>query len=133
MSTIQSIELFTALNLCIVGLSHYLQPKIWVEFFVFLHSKNHIGNIFNALLALGVGSLILSFHFIWTWPGILITIYGLAQVLKGLIYLLKPSIGIASMGKVSMEKANKFRWVGLVMFLLSLVILYGLISEKAFQ
>ena len=133
MTVTQSIELFTAINLGIVGLSHFLQPKIWVDYFIFLHSKKHIGNIVNALTALGIGSFILSFHFIWYWPKVLITAYGLSQVLKGLIYLLKPSIGIASIGKVTMEKSIKMKWAGLAMFILSLVIIYGLITDGAFQ
>ena len=56
MNTIQSVEFFTALNLGIVGLSHLLQPKIWVDFFQVLYSKKNAGNIFNALLSLSVGS-----------------------------------------------------------------------------
>ncbi|WP_025667990.1 hypothetical protein [Aquimarina megaterium] len=132
MSIIQSIELFTAINLGIVGLSHFLQPGMWVEFFQFLSTKKHVGNIFNALLTLGVGSIILSFHFIWSWPKILITVYGLLLVIKGLIYMLIPSIGIASIAKVTIEKGYKFRWVGLIMFIFSLLILYGLIIEGAF-
>ncbi len=130
MSTIQSIELFTAINLSIVGLSHFLQPRIWVDFFVFLHSKANAGNIFNGLLALSVGTLVFSFHVVWTWPRILITIYGLAQILKGLLYLLIPSIGINSMARVRPGQEYKFRWVGLIMFLMSLVIFYGLVADQ---
>lgn len=133
MNTIQSIELFTAINLSIVGLSHLIQPKIWVDFFQVLHSQKNAGNIFNALLSLSVGSLIFSFHFIWYWPQVLITIYGLLQVIKGLIYLLIPSIGISNIGRVTKEFGNKFRWAGLVIFIFSLVIIYGLIKDKAFQ
>lgn len=132
MTTAQSIELFTAINIGVIGLSHFLQPKIWVDFFVFLHAKKNVGNIVNALIALAMGSLILSFHFIWTWPKVLITAYGLSQLLKGLVYLIQPAIGLASIGKVTMEEANKFRWVGLVMVIFSLVIIYGLIMEGAF-
>jgi hypothetical protein len=132
MTTIQSIELFTAVNLCIIGLSHLLQAKAWVDFFVFLQSKKNAGNIFNAMLSLGMGSLILAFHFIWYWPQLLITVYGALQVIKGLIYLLKPSIGIRNIGTVTMEKADRFRWAGSVMFILSLLIIYGLIKEQAF-
>jgi uncharacterized protein YjeT (DUF2065 family) len=131
MDIIHSIELFLAINFFIIGLSHLVQPKIWVEFFIYLHSKNNAGNIFNALLSLGTGSLIFSFHFIWYWPNIIVTIYGLLQILKGLIYLLKPSVGIASIGKVSMEKANKFRWSGLLSLMLSIMIIYILIKDKA--
>ncbi len=128
MSVTQSIELFVAINLLVIGLSHFLQPKIWVDFFVFLHSKNTTGNIINALIALGMGSIILSFHFVWQWPKILITLYGLSQVLKGIIYLLKPSIGIANIGKVTIEKSDKFKWTGLLMSVFSLSIFFQIIS-----
>jgi len=80
-----------------------------------------------------MGSFIMSFHFIWSWPRILITVYGLSQIVKGLIYLLEPSIGLASIGKVTMDKSNKYRWIGLPMFILSLVIIYGLMKDGAFQ
>ena len=124
MSITQSIELFTAINLAVIGLSHFLQPKMWVHFFIFLHAKREIGNIFNALIALSMGSFILSLHFVWTGPEIVVTIYGLLQVIKGLLYLIWPSIGLASIRKVNMENGNKFRWVGLVMFVFSLAIFY---------
>ena len=129
MSVIQSIELFTAINLFVIGLSHFLQPNIWVDFFIYLHAKKNVGNIVNALISLGMGSIILSFHFIWYWPKILITLYGILQVTKGMVYLIFPSIGIASISKVNHEKAVKFKWVGMIMFLLSLVIIYDLIEE----
>ena len=129
----QSIEFFTAMNLAIVGLSHFLQPKIWVDFFLFLHSKGHVGNIFNALIAVGMGTFILAFHFVWDFPRVLITVYGLLQIIKGLLYLTVPSIGLKSIGKVTVKGALKFRWVGLVMFLLSIGIVYGLVIEGAFS
>jgi uncharacterized protein YjeT (DUF2065 family) len=80
-----------------------------------------------------MGSLILSFHFVWHWPKVIVTVFGLMQVLKGLIYLLKPSIGVSAMEEVTMEKANRFRWAGLASFILSVIIMYGLIIDKAFQ
>ncbi|MBD0367049.1 MAG: hypothetical protein ICV53_13225 [Flavisolibacter sp.] len=129
METTFSIELFTAINFFVIGLSHLLQPKSWVAFFVYLHAKKDVGNIINALLSLGVGSLILSFHFLWHWPKILITIYGVLSVMKGLLYLLVPSIGISNIAKVTAETANRFRWAGMVMFVFSLVIIYELIKE----
>ncbi len=131
MTTIQSIQFFVALNLCIIGVSHFLQPKIWEEFFVFLHRKGNIGNIFNALIALGMGSFILSFHFVWKWPMVLVTLYGLAQLLKGLLYLTIPSIGLRSIAQVK-GKAHKFKWVGFVMFVLGGLLLYTLFVDKAF-
>ncbi|GJM32396.1 MAG: hypothetical protein DHS20C18_13970 [Saprospiraceae bacterium] len=132
MTIIQSVEFFVAINLLVMGLSHFLQPKMWVDFFVFLHAKQGVGNILNALLSLTMGSVIIAFHFIWEWPKILVTLYGLLSLIKGGIYLLKPSIGIASIGKVNLEGKNKFRGIGLVMVILAVGILFGLIMEGAF-
>ncbi|MEZ4883587.1 MAG: hypothetical protein R3E32_02530 [Chitinophagales bacterium] len=132
MTILQSIEFFTAINLAITGLSHFLQPKIWVDFFVFLHSKANVGNIVNALISVGMGSFILSFHLVWDFPRILVTMYGFLLVLKGFLFLLIPSMGIKSIGSVTIKGAEKFRIVGLVMFLLAIGIVYGLVVEGAF-
>lgn len=131
MSTLQSIQFFTALNLFVIGSSHFLQPKIWIEFFEFLYKKGNVGNIFNAMLSIGMGTIILSFHFVWTWPMILVTIYGLAQLLKGLIYLTIPTIGLKSIGKVN-HKTQKFKWVGLLMCIFGILLVIRLISDGAF-
>ncbi|MEK6153473.1 hypothetical protein WIW50_09445 [Flavobacteriaceae bacterium 3-367] len=127
MSPVQSIQFFVALNLFIMGLSHFLQPGIWIQFFQFLYQKGHVGNIFNAMLSVGMGSIILAFHWLWNWPLVLVTLYGLALLLKGFIFLIFPSIGLRSIGSVN-EKAWKFKWVGLMMCILSLMLAYPLIS-----
>lgn len=111
-----------------MGLSHLLQPKIWIQFFQFLHRKGQVGNIFNAMLSVGMGSLILAFHWIWSWPTVLVTLYGLVLLLKGFIFLIFPSLGLRSIGSVN-EKTWKFRWVGLVMCILALLLAYHLFFE----
>ena len=131
MSVIQSVQFFVALNFLIIGLSHFLQPKIWIEFFQFLYKKGNVGNIFNALLALGMGSIILSFHYIWQWPMILVTLYSVLQLLKGFLYLIFPSIGLKSIGKVD-NQPQKFRWVGLAMFILGVLLIFKLTGEEVF-
>ena len=132
MTVIQSIQFFVFLNLFTIGLSHFFQPKIWIDFFQFLYKKGNIGNIINALIALAMGSIILSFHFIWKWPHIIITLYGTSQLLKGLLYLTIPKIGLKSLSKVD-SNSQKFRWAGLIMSLLSFLILFQLINENAFN
>lgn len=120
-----SIAFFVALNLLVIGLSHSIRPDIWGEFFNYLHQKGNVGNIINALLSVAMGTIVLSFHFIWEWPSILITLYGAHVFVKGLIYLLFPEIGLKSIAQVE-GKEYKFRWVGLVMTLFSLLIIYDL-------
>lgn len=131
MTTVQSIQLFVVINLFVIGLSHFLRPQIWIEFFKFLHSKGNIGNIVNALIALGMGSIIVSFHIVWTWPMVLVTLYGISQVVKGLVYLTFPSVGLKSIGKVD-GGAKKFRWVGLVMCLVCVLLMGELVNVGAF-
>ncbi len=128
MSTIQSIQLFVIINLAIIGLSHFFQAKLWIRFFQFLASKGIVGNTFNAMLALGLGSFIVSFHQVRSWPMILVTIYGILQLLKGTIYLLVPSIGIRSIENVD-ENEKKFKWVGIVMFLVALLLAYYFFTD----
>lgn len=126
MNTIESIELFTAINVSIIGLSHFFQPKIWVDFFKYLYKKKEMGNIINAFMSLGMGSLILSFHFVWSFPEIFITLYALSQIIKGFTYLLFPSVGISSISRITEKSTIKFKCAGGIMFLFSLFIFYNL-------
>ncbi len=75
-----------------------------------------------------MGTFIIAFHFIWKGPMILVTLYGVTQLVKGLLYLTVPSIGLKSIGKVD-EKTYKFRWVGLVMTTLGILLLLRLYKE----
>jgi hypothetical protein len=114
----ESIQVFVIINLFVIGLSHLLQPIIWVDFFQFLSSKGNVGNTINGMLTLGMGAFIISFHCVFTWPMIIITIYGILLCLKGLIYLTLPSIGLKSIKMID-SSCIKFRWVGLIMVMLS--------------
>lgn len=127
MTIIESIQLFVAINLFVIGLSHFLQPRMWVEFFEYLVSKGNVGNIFNAMISVGMGSFILSFHLVWEFPAIIVTIYGLLQLLKGTVYLVLPSVGLESIKNVN-KKSEKFKWVGIVMCMLSLLIIVGFLN-----
>ena len=127
MTIIDSIRLFVAINLLAAGSSHLFQPKIWVSFFLKLSKLGASGNILNALMTLAMGSMVLSFHFWWKWPFIIITLYGLLLCTKGILFLLVPKLGLKSIGQVSIEKAYQFRWVGLIMVVGSLLIFYSLI------
>jgi len=130
MNSTASIEIFTAINLGIIGLSHFLQSNLWIDFFNFLHSRGNIGNLINALMALGMGSIIVSFHWIWSGPMFIVTLYGVSQVLKALLYLTKPTIGLKSIEKINKKSAKKFKWAGLAMSCLSLFIFYWAISAS---
>ena len=132
MSIDQSIQLLVCINLFVLGLSHFIRVKIWIDFFTYLSKMGNTGNIINALLALGMGSLITSFHHIWTWPMIIVTIYGLLLILKALLYLIFPVIGLKTIQNVK-AKGVKLKWVGFVMCIISIELFYSLYDQGAFN
>lgn len=78
-----AIERFTVLSYLIIGLSHILQPRVWVQFFLNLRDKGEAGIFAIAFLHLPLGLLIVSFHNVWTGIPAVVTVVGWANVLKG--------------------------------------------------
>ena len=122
----RSIEIFAAINFLILGLSHVLQHEAWAEFFVKLHSRGRPGAFVNGFLSLGTGSLIVAFHNVWSWPGVLLTAIGYSMVLKALIVFVRPDLGLASMGRVTAENSWKFVIPGVLLILVAGVLGFDL-------
>ena len=45
-----SIEKLVAICFLVIGLSHILQPRAWVKFFIMFREKGEVGSILNGLL-----------------------------------------------------------------------------------
>ena len=121
----ESIQLFFVINILVMGVSHLVRPKIWIKFFEYLSSKGEVGNIFNAMLSLAMGSIIVSFHLVWQWPMIIVTIYGFLSLLKGSLFLIIPGIGLKSISSVN-EQGWKFQVVGVIMCVIAIFVCYNL-------
>lgn len=120
----RAVEIFAAINLIVIGLSHALQPQAWTDFFKLLHSKGAPGNFFNAMLSLSIGSLIVAFHNIWSGIPVLLTLYGWGSVLKGTIYLCFPEVGLRSIENGTKMPRQKWVLAGCLLIALGLVILF---------
>ena len=118
----RATEVFAVVNLTVIGVSHIAQPKVWVEFFTFLRDRGHAGVFFNGMLSLTFGSILAAFHNVWTGLPMIVTLLGWAQVLKGLISLVAPSIGLKKMMRVSLERAWEFQAAGAAFVLLAALI-----------
>ena len=92
----------------IIGVSHILQPRVWAQFFMDLHSKGEVGSFQNALLHFPLGVLIVSFHNVWHGLPIVLTLIGWGLVLKSFIYFVFPRHGVRMLARVSMERAWEF-------------------------
>jgi hypothetical protein len=120
----EAIELYAAVNLLVIGLSHLLLPRIWVDGFIRLRSLGLGGVFLNGMLSLSFGSLIVAFHNVWSGLPIVLTIFGWLQVAKGLVSLTVPQWGMRSLERVSPERANEFVAGGAIFLVLSAFMWY---------
>ncbi|MEM9911908.1 MAG: hypothetical protein AAF922_14100 [Pseudomonadota bacterium] len=96
--TILAIESLLALPFLIMGLSHILQPHMWLDMFQRLAAKGNVGVLERSFLfELWPASLIVAFHQDWRWPGVLLTIYGHTLAAKIAISLAFPLFGLRSL------------------------------------
>ena len=89
----------------VIGVSHIVQPRVWAQFFIDMHSKGAVGSFLNALLHFPLGVLIVSFHNVWHGLPIVLTLIGWGLVLKSFIYFVFPRHGVKMLGRVSMERS----------------------------
>jgi hypothetical protein len=125
----QAIELFAAINFLVVGLSHIVQPRAWVEFFVWLRSKGHAGVLVNGMLSLSFGSIVVAFHNVWSGLPMVLTIVGWAHVVKALVSFLAPSVGMRSLERVSPERAHELVAAGAALLALSALMWYLVLAR----
>ncbi len=122
----RAIEVFAAINFFVLGVSHVVQHRAWAEFFVRLQQQGRPGVFANGFLSLFTGSLILAFHPVWSWPGVVLTAIGSAMVLKAAIVFVKPDWGLASMGRVTPETSHKFVIAGVLLIAISGLLAYSI-------
>ena len=121
----ESVRLFAAIHFFAIGLSHVFQHRTWAEFFLLLRSKGRAGNFVNAFITLGFGSIVVSFHNVWTGRATILTIVGWAQVLKATLYFLFPAYGMKGLARVSPEKAHHFIYAGVGLLSFAGIVVYG--------
>ena len=120
----RTIQIFALIQFVIIGLSHLLQPRAWVEFFIALRAKGHTGVFANAFLSLWFGSIIVVFHNVWTgWP-VILTVIGWAQIIKAAIGFILPHVSMRSFERVSFERAWEFQAAGAMFLVLAGVMGY---------
>lgn len=115
----QATQVFAAVSLLVIGLSHLLQPKAWVAWFQALAAQGTVGAFTDGFLCLSFGGIIVGFHNVWRGPAIVLTLIGWAQVVKGLVRFLAPQLTVRVMQKASMERAWLFQTGGVFALALS--------------
>ena len=123
----RAIEIFVVVQLIVIGLSHVLQPRAWVEFFIWLRGKGLPGAFANGFLSLSMGSMILAFHRVWTGLPLVLTIFGILNLIKAVQCFLLPEMSLKSMARVSLERSREFVAAGVVVLAVAAVVGYGLV------
>lgn len=88
----------------VIGVSHIVQPRVWAQFFIDMHSKGEVGSFHNALLHFPLGVLIVSFHNVWQGLPIVLTLIGWGLVLKSFIYFVFPRHGMKMLARISTDR-----------------------------
>lgn len=125
----RAIELFAAVNFLVTGLSHLLQPRAWVEFFIWLRSKGDTGVFINGFLSLGFGSLVVSFHNVWSGLPVVLTVVGWMHVVKSLLIFAAPRVGMRSLERVALERSSEYVGAGAVLLALSALMWYLVLTR----
>ena len=125
----RATEVFAAVYLSVIGLSHVAQPRVWVDFFVWLRGKGHPGVFVNAFLSLGFGAIIVAFHNVWNGLHVILTLIGWGQVLKGLLSFVAPQVGMWGLARVSSERAWEFVVGGVLALALSAALWYIVLTR----
>lgn len=125
----QAIEIFAAVQFLVIGLSHIVQPRVWVEFFTWLRSKGNAGVFANGFLSLIFGSIIVAFHNVWTGLPVVLTVIGWAQIIKALVSFVVPQWGMRGLQRVSYDRAHEFVVGGFFFLALSGLMLYVILTR----
>ena len=96
MITESAVEKLTALFFFVTGVSHIVQPRVWVRFFIILREKGEVGRFFNALVHFPLGAFIVAFHNVWHGVPLIVTLIGWGLTLKSAIYFLFPRHGLGN-------------------------------------
>jgi len=122
----RALELFAAIHLLIVGLSHVVRPRAWVDFFIWLRERGHAGVFVHGFLSLGFGSMILAFHNVWSGLPSVLTIVGCGYTLKAALCFLVPETQMRSLRRVSHERAWELVVPGVLFVALGGLLSYSL-------
>ena len=123
-----AVQIYAIINLIVIGMSHVVRPRVWIDFFVFLRERGEAGVFAVAILNLIFGSIIVAFHNVWSGIPLVLTVVGWTSVIKALLYFTFPAVVLRKLQSLSHERANLVVVGGIFFLLLAGVLGYHLWS-----
>ena len=121
----RSVEILAIVLFGVIGLSHILQPKAWVEFFILLRDKGEAGAFVDGFLNLPLAGVIIGFHNVWSGIPAVLTLVGWCLLVKSLIRFCAPKLALRMMSRVSVERSWEFQVAGAALVAVAGLIGYG--------
>ena len=125
----RAVEIFAVIQLTVIGVSHIVHHRAWAEFFIWLREKGISAAFANGFLSLTMGSMIIAFHRVWTGIPLVLTIFGVLNLIKAAQCFLLPGTSMRMMNRVSLERSREFVSAGVVALAVAAVTAYGLIRS----
>jgi hypothetical protein len=119
-----AVQIYAIINLTILGISHVVKPRVWVDFLVFLREHGDAGVFAVAILNLIFGSIIVAFHNVWSGIPLVLTLWGWANVFKALVYFTFPAVGLRRLQFLSHDRANLVVGAGGIVLLVAALLGY---------
>lgn len=107
-----SVQMLVAVSYFVIGVSHIAQPRAWAESFIALREQGKTGAFVNGIIHFPLGPLIVSFHNVWTWPEVVLTVVGWSLVLKAFLIFVHPRHAMRTLARVATERAWGFAVAG---------------------
>ena len=121
----RSVEVLAIIWFGVLGLSHLLRPKAWVEFYILLRGKGEAGAFVDGLLQLPLAGVIIGFHNVWSGIPVVLTLVGWALLIKSLLRFCLPKQGLRMMARMSVERSWEVQVAGAGLVVLAGLLGYG--------
>jgi uncharacterized protein YjeT (DUF2065 family) len=106
----------------LMGLSHLLQPQLWVRFFEVIRNTG-LAAVIIPLYTLPVGLVLIAGHNLWAWDWpVVLTIAGWGMTIKSAAYLLVPGLANRALSKKMATTPRSFQIVGAPMAVIGAIL-----------
>ena len=122
----RSVEVLAVIFFGVIGLSHILQPKAWVDYFILLRGKGEAGAFVDGFLHLPLAGFIIAFHNVWSGIPAVLTVLGWCFLIKSLLRFCLPKQGLMMMARMSIERSWEVQVAGAGLVALAGLLGYGI-------
>jgi hypothetical protein len=121
LTSAQHVQALLAIPFLLMGASHIVQPAMWRLYFTRLQAEGTPALVTRTfMLEMWPALLLVVFHRVWTGPAVVLTVYGYVLLVKVVLSMLMPSVGMRSL-QMAERGDTGFRVGGILLVALGLL------------